>query len=91
MNKKKSQEDVQIRRFSVQIWVAVAMAATGIILLFASFIVPPTGVIDPSVIACLAEVLTFSGSCLGIDGNYKLKNRRLELEYDEKMRQNEAQ
>lgn len=56
-----------------QILLAVALVAVGVLLVFTSFAVPPTGVIDPSVLAAFGEILTFSGSLIGIDYHYRYK------------------
>lgn len=55
----------------IQILTAVGLCVSGVLLLFVSFFVPPMGVIDPSVLAALAEILTFSGALIGIDYRYK--------------------
>lgn len=47
---------------------------TGVGLLIAGFIVPPVGVIDPSVLVAFGEALTWVGAIIGID--YKYQNRR---------------
>lgn len=44
-------------------------------LIGAGFIVPPLGVIDTSVLTMWGETLTFVGYCLGIDYNYKFKEK----------------
>lgn len=56
-----------------QIILAVALVGLGVLLVFTSFAVPPTGVIDASVLAAFGEILTFSGSLIGIDYHYKHK------------------
>ena len=56
-----------------QLALAVCMAAFGVMLITASFIVPPTGMIHPSVLTAFGEVLTFSGSLIGIDYHYRFK------------------
>ena len=67
-------------KITMQIWLAILIAITGVVLLFLSFFVHPLGVVDPSVLTALGELLTFSGSVLGIDGNYRLKSYRLREE-----------
>ena len=52
------------------------MTIVGAGLLIAGFIVPPIGIIDHSVLIAAGEVLTFVGSILGIDYNYKYKVRK---------------
>lgn len=42
---------------------------------FAGFCVPPTGVIDNSVLVAFGEILTFVGSLFGIDYHYKYKEK----------------
>lgn len=53
----------------------MALVAVGVLLIFTSFAVPPIGVIDPSVLAAFGEMLTFSGSLIGIDYHYRYKER----------------
>lgn len=57
------------------IMLAMALVAVGVLLIFTSFAVPPIGVIDPSVLAAFGEMLTFSGSLIGIDYHYRYKER----------------
>lgn len=71
------------QKMTIQLWLGVALAIFGIILIVASFMFPPVGVIDPSVLATLGEVFTFSGSLIGIDYHYKMKNNELKFRYKE--------
>ena len=58
-----------------QFWIAVMLILFGILLFTASFIVPPLGVIDSSILVASGEVFTFAGSIIGIDYKYKeIKN-----------------
>ena len=43
----------------------------GCALIGAAFLVPPSGVIDPTVLAAFGEILTFAGAIIGIDYRYK--------------------
>ena len=61
------------QKMTIQLWLGFIMAIFGVILICASFIVPPLGVIDASVLAALGEVFTFSGALMGLDYNYKYK------------------
>ena len=54
----------------IQFWLAVGLVAVGVGLIVAAFCVPPLGEIHPSVLGALGEVLTFSGSILGLDYKY---------------------
>lgn len=52
---------------------AVIMVVFGIILIGTSFFLPPSGEIHPTVLTAFGEMLTFAGSLLGIDCNYRFK------------------
>lgn len=56
-----------------QIVIAIILVCFGIVLIIAAFIVPPTGVIDPTVLTAYGETLTFAGSLIGIDYHYRYK------------------
>jgi len=57
----------------LQLILAVVLCAFGCVLIITSFIVPPLGVIDNSVLVAFGEILTFVGSLIGIDYHYKAK------------------
>lgn len=57
----------------VQLVLAISMASFGAILILTAFFVPPVGAIDASVLTAFGELLTFSGTVMGID--YKYKNK----------------
>ena len=65
-------------RSHYQISLAIILVAMGVLLLFMAFVVPPLGVIDPSVLAAFGEILTFAGSLIGIDYHYRLRREREE-------------
>lgn len=44
--------------------------ASGILLIIASMVIPPQGVIDTSVLTALGMLLTWSGSIIGISQHY---------------------
>lgn len=67
-------------KMTIQLWLGFFLAAFGVIMLIASFIVPPMGVIHSSVLAATGEVFTFSGSILGVDYTYKFKMHKLTYE-----------
>lgn len=58
---------------TIQLYLGFSLAIFGCILIIASFIVPPMGVIHSSVLAAIGEVFTFSGGLIGIDYHYKEK------------------
>ena len=59
----------------LQLLAAVVLIVLGAGLLIAGFIVPPTGVIDNSVLIAFGEILTFVGSLFGIDYHYKYRSK----------------
>ena len=52
---------------------AVAVVLFGVTLITVSFLIPPAGVIDPTVLTAFGEALPFAGALLGIDAHYKSK------------------
>jgi hypothetical protein len=63
----------RFNKLSIQLGLSVLLVLFGIGLLIASFIVPPTGVIDSSVLVAYGETLTFVGALIGVDYSYKYK------------------
>ena len=57
----------------VQLILAVGLCVFGGMLLVAGFCCPPLGEIHHSVLIAFGEVLTFSGSLIGIDYHYRYK------------------
>lgn len=60
-------------KLTLQLLLGFSLAVFGMILIIASFLVPPCGVIHSSVLAAVGEVFTFSGALIGIDYHYKEK------------------
>ena len=58
----------------LQLILSVALCAFGVLLLIAGFIAPPLGEIHHSVLIAFGEILTFSGSLIGIDYRYRYHN-----------------
>jgi len=56
-----------------QLLLATILVAFGVLLIIAAFIIPPTGVIDPTVLTAFGEILTFSGAVIGIDYKHRTK------------------
>ena len=50
---------------------ATILVIFGVLLILTAFFVPPLGIIDASVLAAFGEILTFSGSLIGIDYKYQ--------------------
>lgn len=57
----------------IQLVIAIILVIFGVILLIVAFIVPPAGIIDPTVLTAYGETLTFSGSLIGLDYHYRAK------------------
>ena len=53
--------------------IAAVLIIAGISLLFVGIYMPPQGEIAPSVLVAYGETLTFVGSLVGIDYNYRSK------------------
>ena len=68
------------KKLNIQLCLSVVIVIFGLVMLSASFIVPPLGYIEASVLAALGELLTFAGSLLGLDYNYKFKRYRTDVE-----------
>jgi len=65
----------------IKLYLCVALCCFATLMLACAFIVPPTGIIDQSVLIALAEILAFSGSLAGINYTYSTRMRELELKY----------
>ena len=55
----------------IQLATAVVMCSFGCALLVAGFCSPPVGEVHHSVLIAFGEILTFSGSLIGIDYKYR--------------------
>ncbi|WP_455094414.1 hypothetical protein [Prevotella koreensis] len=67
-------------KLNLQLYLGCILAIFGMIMLIISFLVPPIGVIDASVLAAIGEVFTFSGALIGIDYHYKTKEKNIYIE-----------
>ena len=68
---------------NIQLILGATLSVFGMLMLIASFIVPPLGVIHSSILAAIGEVFTFAGCLLGVDYSYKLKMYKLTQEKGE--------
>lgn len=89
----KNEDTIRIKRESVRIWLGVGLAIFGCVLILVGLIIPPAGIIHPSVLTALGELLGLSGGCLGvfamnrrdnakIDYLYHLQRKKEEEEYE---------
>ena len=58
---------------NIQLFTAAILAIIGMVLLFCGLYIDPQGEIHETVLVAYGEVLTFSGSVMGIDYRYKRK------------------
>ena len=57
----------------LQLIIAMTMCTFGCALLIAGYFSPPVGEIHHSLLIAFGEILTFSGSLIGIDYHYRYK------------------
>lgn len=60
-------------QMNLQLWVALVLTLSGIILLFAGFWVKPLGEIHNSVLIAFGEMSTFAGALFGVDYSYRYR------------------
>ena len=58
----------------IQLILSVGLCVFGSTMLIAGFIAPPIGEIHHSLLIAFGELLTFSGSLIGIDYKYRYKS-----------------
>lgn len=58
---------------STQLWIAVLLTLSGILLLFCGFWAVPLGEIHNSILVAFGETSTFAGALFGVDYKYKSK------------------
>lgn len=68
----------------IKLYLCVCLCIFAMLMLVGAFVVPPTGIIDQSVLIALGEILAFSASLAGINYTYSTKMREIELKYQEK-------
>ena len=57
----------------IQLTTAIALCIFGCTMLVAGFCFPPVGEIHHSILIAFGEILTFSGSLIGIDYKYRYR------------------
>ena len=60
---------------NIQLLTAAALSIGGLIMLFCGIYISPMGQIHESLLVAFGEVMTFSGSLMGIDYHYKSKEK----------------
>ena len=56
-----------------QLILSISLCGFGVLLLVAGFVAPPVGEIHHSILIAFGEILTFSGSLIGIDYHYRYR------------------
>ena len=87
MFKRKINTVSEEQKMTIQLWLGVSLAIFGVIIIIASFICPPLGLIETSVLTAIGEIFTFSGSLIGIDYHYKFKKYEIS---DERIERDEG-
>ena len=59
---------------NIQLITAFVLALGGLVMLFCGIYISPLGQIHESLLVAFGEVMTFSGSLMGIDYHYKSKH-----------------
>lgn len=65
-------------KFNIQLITAAVLSLGGLVLLFCGLYIDPQGQIHESLLVAFGEVMTFSGSLMGIDYHYRHKPRHPE-------------
>lgn len=78
-------------KMTIQLWLGVALALMGCVLLWVGLFLPPMGIIHASVLTALGEVFTFSGALIGIDYSYKYKTIKFIADMDKENEKDEEQ
>lgn len=78
-------------KMTIQLWLGVALALMGCVLLWVGLFLPPMGIIHASVLTALGEVFTFSGALIGIDYSYKYKTIKFIADMDKENEKDEGQ
>lgn len=65
---------------TVKLLLASLIVLAGVLLIFSGFYVPPTGVIDQSVLIAFGEILTFAGALIGVDYTYQYRVFKIQSE-----------
>ena len=61
---------------NIQLLTAAILSIGGLVMLFCGIYIEPLGQIHDSLLIGFGEVATFSGSIMGVDYHYKVKNEK---------------
>lgn len=74
-------ERIKIKRESVRIWLGVGLAVFGCILILIGVIIPPSGIVDGSILTATGEIFGLSGASMGIFAYNKRDNAKIDYMY----------
>ena len=77
----KDVETIRVKRESVRIWLGVGLAVFGCLLIIAGVCIPPTGVIDGSILTACGEIFGLSGASMGIFAYNRRDNAKIDYMY----------
>ena len=61
------------KKHTLQLISSVVLVVFGCVLIMMGFWIEPTGEIHPTVLTAFGEILTFAGTVIGVDYNYRYK------------------
>lgn len=74
-------DTIKVKRESVRIWLGVGLAVFGCLLIIAGVCIPPTGVIDGSILTACGEIFGLSGASMGIFAYNRRDNAKIDYMY----------
>ena len=81
-------DEVKIKRETSRIWMGVGLAIFGCVLIMTGLILPPAGLIHPSVLTAVGEVFGLSGASMGIFAYNKRDNAKIDYLYNAEKQRN---
>ena len=75
-------KDINISREWAKFWIGIALTFVGVMLVIASFALPPLGIIHSSVIEVFGLMIGFVGAIFGIDSHAKIRIHDQDVDYE---------
>lgn len=79
--------DVNITREWVKLFLGIALAVFGMVIILLSLLAVPLGAIDYSVVSVFGTIVTLIGALFGIDSNAKIKMHQQDLDFEIKSKE----
>lgn len=80
-----TKDEIKIKRESVRIYLGIGLVIFGCVLIMTGLILPPAGVIHPSVLTAVGEVFALGGGCIGVFAMSRRDNAKIDYLYDAEM------